>query len=392
MEKDELIALFYKYRHNQCSPEEVRELIRYLKSGNDQQFVKSLIGSVSEDEFLDVSNINPVIQESLDRVFIRIQQQKGKTTVIPLYRRLSVQWSAAVLFIGLLVASLYMVRKAEPVSRVVNLEVEDIAPGGNRAQLVLSDGRVIPLSEAQSGIVISEDKITYEDGVDGAPLWSRSETTNDNAMLSITTPMGGTYRITLADGTHVWLNAASTLTYPIHFSKGERHVKLLGEGYFDVHPDAERPFRVESGDQVVEVLGTEFNVMAYPDEAEIKTTLVEGSVQLATGAGVTPLKPGEQSSLHEGKVKVEGVNVAPYIGWKENEFVFDGVELRDAMKRLGRWYDIDIVYEGEIPMTRFYGSFSRNLTLSVTLNILKEADINFSVHQTGAKKQLVIKP
>lgn len=392
MEKDELIALFYKYRHNQCSPEEVRELIRYLKSGNDQQFVKSLIGSVSEDEFLDVSNINPVIQESLDRVFIRIQQQKGKTTVIPLYRRLSVQWSAAVLFIGLLVASLYMVRKAEPVSRVVNLEVEDIAPGGNRAQLVLSDGRVIPLSEAQSGIVISEDKITYEDGVDGAPLWSRSETTNDNAMLSITTPMGGTYRITLADGTHVWLNAASTLTYPIHFSKGERHVKLLGEGYFDVHPDAERPFRVESGDQVVEVLGTEFNVMAYPDEAEIKTTLVEGSVQLATRTGVTPLKPGEQSSLQEGMVQVKSVNVAPYVGWKENEFVFDGVELRDAMKRLGRWYDIDIVYEGEIPTTRFYGSFSRNLTLSVTLNILKEADINFSVHQTGAKKQLVIKP
>lgn len=393
MKRDELIALFYKYRHNQCSAEDARRLIHHIKSGRDRKFVQSLIGGTSDDGFSNAEISDPLIQQSLDKVFLRIQKHKEKTKTIPLYRKRPFQWSAAILLIGMFSAIWYVGRQPAGLApEIVDLEIHDIAPGGNRAKLILADGRTITLSEGQAGIVIGEELITYEDDINAPPLWSRSEITAGAADLSIATPPGGTYRITLEDGTHVWLNASSTLTYPLKFSKEVRRVKLSGEGYFDVHPDRNRPFLVESGNQVVEVLGTQFNVMAYPEEAEIKTTLVEGVVELRTGKHVTPLKPGEQSSLKGEDVQVRNVNVATYVGWKNGEFVFSGVELREAMKQLSRWYDIAVVYEGEMPITQFYGSFSRNLTLSATLDILKEANLNFSVHQIGSEKQLVVKP
>lgn len=392
MKRDELIELFYKYRHNQCSAEDVKRLIQYIKSDHDQEFVQRLLDSASNDGFSNAEISDPLIQKSLNQVFFKIQKHKKKPTTVPFYRKRPIQWSAAVLLIGMFFTIWYVGRNPiVEAPRIVDLETHDIAPGGNRAKLTLADGRTITLSEEQTGIVIGKELITYTDDKNAPPLWRQSNVTDGAAELAITTPPGGTYRVTLEDGTNVWLNASSTLTYPLHFSEEARYVKLSGEGYFDVQPDPNTPFFVETGNQVIKVLGTEFNVMAYPDDEEVKTTLVEGSVELWTGSRVTSLKPSEQSSFSRDGIHIRSVNVETYVGWKKGEFVFSGAQFQEAMKQLGRWYDIAVVYDGEVPVTQFYGSFSRDLPLSATLEILKEANINFSVHQTGDRKQLIVK-
>ena len=386
MKREEFIALFHRYRSNQCSAEEAEQLIRYIQHGKDRHLMEKLMGQ-SEQEVLagDASRIE--IQPLLDRVFLRIQQEKH---IHPIQKNIHGRWrwvaAAAVLLVTVAAIFWHTFDDRGGMPQIVDLKTEDIAPGGNRAVLSLSDGRKITLNEAQSGIVVDAARITYEDGSVAALNAENTE------MLALTTPKGGMYQITLADGTKVWLNAASNLIYPSEFTDNERRVVLSGEAYFDVVKDEGRPFRVESQGQVVEVLGTQFVISAYPEDGETKTTLVDGAVRLGTDSVSLRLRPGEQSTLYNGGFEVTAVDIAPYVGWKNGEFVFAGIELQDAMKQLSRWYDVEVVYEGHIPPTPFYGSFSRKLALSATLDILKEANVHFSVQRLGSTNRLIVRP
>lgn len=267
-----------------------------------------------------------------------------------------------------------------------------IAPGGNRATLTLADGRSVRLSEQQAGIVVG-DGISY---LDGSKVTATPNDAFDDQSLtfnSITTPKGGTYRITLADGTQVWLNAESVLTYPSRFANDERAVEVAGEAYFAVTKDADRPFKVVSAGQTVEVLGTEFNVSAYPDAAEKQTTLVEGSVVvLPTGRTESPIriKPGQQVRVGHGDPAVLDVDVAPYTAWKDGYFVFNGTALVAAMQQVGRWYDLEIQYEGNTPNTPFYGKISRQSRLSDVLDILKAAEVKFRLAGQDEGKRILV--
>lgn len=308
---------------------------------------------------------------------------------IPKYRarRISrwLPYAAAVLVAMVTVAWYFSRERSGDEHEVVNQRVADIPPGGNRATLTLADGRAITLDETRDGIVIGSGEITYNDGNPLAEVEGKDEMT----LLELSTPKGGTYQITLPDGTKVWLNAASTMKYPPHFSGGERIVELTGEAYFSVAKDAKRPFKVVSAGQEVQVLGTEFNVSAYPDDPETKTTLVEGKVRLflsgeRSGAAFgkdnyVELAPGEQGVVGGESLSKTNVDTALYTAWKSGYFYFKRTPLDEIMRQVARWYDIEVVYEGGIPLETLSGDIKRGVSLRGVLDILTQSTINVSL-------------
>ncbi|WP_316817628.1 FecR family protein [Pedobacter nyackensis] len=270
---------------------------------------------------------------------------------------------------------------------------KDIAPGKNGAVLTLANGRVIQLSPAKSGVMISDDRLTYVDGtvlgerLDPAGTQDDYKETDD---IIASTAIGQTYMFTLSDGTKVWLNAASKLQIPIDFSTADtRVVHLEGEAYFEVAKSSrlkkvtkgksktERiPFIVSSRGQKVEVLGTHFNVNAYADEAAIKTTLLEGAVQVipvgyTEDSKFTVLKPNQQSILTKAhQIMVNEVNAESAVAWKNGFFDFNDTPIKEAMAQIARWYDVEVSYTGDLSEIYFKGRLSRNYTLSQMLKVL----------------------
>lgn len=259
--------------------------------------------------------------------------------------------------------------------------VADIRPGGNQATLTLADGRTVDLSEAQAGIIVG-DGISYLDG--SAVL---SEQVNDLkgeaiTQLKLSTPKGGTYQLTLLDGTKVWLNAASTLKYPSRFNGKERIVELEGEAYFEVSKQPSVvdnrskviPFFVKTSTQTVQVLGTQFNVSAYPDELAVKTTLVEGKVLVAPTTDhwrPTAIKPGEQATTRGAAMDIATVDTEQYTAWKDGRFHFRRTPLEDVMRQISRWYDVEVFYQHGVPKESFTGKVSRSASLTELLDILQ---------------------
>lgn len=258
----------------------------------------------------------------------------------------------------------------------------DIPPGGNKATLTLADGSTIDLSEVQEGIIVG-DGITYLDGSgvleQGQEIPYAGLSTID---YRLTTPKGGTYQITLPDGTRVWLNAASTLKYPSRFADAERRVEIEGEGYFAVAKDKARPFTVMSRGQEVNVLGTEFNISAYDDDATVETTLVEGTVQIINLVSNTmhKLLPGQQASTNGAQSNVQTVETDQYVAWKRGIFYFGNTPAVEVMKQIERWYDVEVVYKhGTAPKDTFTGEMERDVSLQTVLEVLKMSGIRFQL-------------
>lgn len=267
--------------------------------------------------------------------------------------------------------------------------IEDLAPGKNMASITLSDGRVIELSQDQYGVVLG-DQLKYEDGTMIQDLRDEELT-----FATIATPKGGQYQITLSDGTKVWLNADSKLTYPIRFKAGNREVSLAGEAYFDVMTivknGVKNPFTIKTDHQLVNVLGTEFNLKAYPDEQfNTQTTLVEGSVSLQTERGNLILEPGEQGVLGKQSLSKRKVDTNLFTSWKENKFVFEEMELHEALTILSRWYDFDFIIENSVKPIHLYASISRNKSLKEVLSILESSDIKFRLEKKEERNKLMI--
>ncbi len=288
--------------------------------------------------------------------------------------------AAAVLFVSMIVLWKNYDQKPQSITSNINFESQDIPPGANRATLTLSSGESISLSETQSGIIINEQNISYQ-GSKGQVVDLSSGKNN----LVLHTPKGGTYSVTLSDGTKVWLNAQSTLKYPSSFDEKERVVELIGEGYFEVSKvDGKKkwPFKVISKNQRVEVLGTQFNITAYPDQSEIKTTLVEGSVRLAPFAkGKSPaviLEPGQQGVLDQSTlvIDVKPVDVESYTAWKDGFFYFHSTPIAELMEQVARWYNVDVFYNKGVPKETFSGKIRRNTSLKGFLEILQISNID----------------
>jgi ferric-dicitrate binding protein FerR (iron transport regulator) len=271
----------------------------------------------------------------------------------------------------------------------------DVAPGGNKAVLTLSDGTQIVLDSAMNGVLSSQGnskvlklnsgQLAYTangESLKGSSVKGGAEKGNRSLVYNtITTPRGGQYQLVLADGTKVWLNASSSLRYPVAFTGPERRVELSGEGYFEVVKNAAMPFRVRANDMDVDVLGTHFNVNAYADETAIKTTLLEGAVKVTSLVSSHILSPGQQAQLNkEGLLHiVSAVDLEEVVAWKEGYFQFNQADLKSIMRQISRWYDVDIRYEGEIPNRQFGGDISRTANVSEVLNILKMSQVHFRI-------------
>lgn len=242
-----------------------------------------------------------------------------------------------------------------------------ISPGRNTAMLTLSDGKRINLSETKSAVVIDASKITYNDG-------TKIDAGKPGNDLTITTPAGGTYQVHLSDGTKVWLNAASTFKFPSSFTKSKhRNVEVIGEAYFEVAKDKGKSFIVSSGQQEVEVLGTHFNIDSYADEQSIKTTLLEGSVRVSIqNSSISSfLKPGMQSILTKSGIKIHQMdNPEEAISWQKGYFTFRRENLDQIMRKISRWYNVNIVYnDQQIKSIPFSGSITRFTNVSEVLKI-----------------------
>ncbi len=281
-----------------------------------------------------------------------------------------------------------------------------VAPGGNKATLTLADGTKVDLSSTQDGIIVGGDEITY---VDGSGILDDGQQTIDNRqadgkerlmsdvsrLMSLTTPKGGTYQITLPDGTKVWLNANSTLQYPERFAAERREVILNGEAFFKVRHQA-LPFIVRTSRQLLEVLGTEFNITAYEGESEVKTTLVEGSVRVSSGDGSSDprsgvsrlLTPGQQSILSDKGFVLKEVDIEAVTAWSMGYFKFSGT-LEEILQQISRWYEVDIQFrENSLKQQRIFGYANRNTSLSEVLHILEAgSDARFAVEAVNGHSQ-----
>jgi ferric-dicitrate binding protein FerR (iron transport regulator) len=250
-----------------------------------------------------------------------------------------------------------------------------IKPGTQKAILTLADGSTVTLDNAANGMIAQQGATQVLKLANGQIRYQAGQKVDNQgkpAYNIMSTPNGGQYQLTLPDGTNVWLNAASSITYPCAFTGDERKVKITGEVYFEVAKDKSKPFLVTAGDQQIEVLGTHFNVNAYTDEDHIKTSLLEGAVRVNS----VLLKPG-QAFAHG---KISPTNVEQDIAWKNGVFNFNNQSLAQVMRQLARWYDLEIVYPQGVPQKEYGGEIGKNLTLDQVLKGLENSGIHFTLN------------
>ncbi|HAF33615.1 MAG TPA: iron dicitrate transport regulator FecR [Sphingobacterium sp.] len=403
--KSKIDQLLQKYKEGNCSLEEIEWLQHALSATDigdqdaiDQAIVASLLqpsaaGKMSESrQKIVLGNIKKQIQQGTE------ERDKPKFSIVRPY------WAAAACLLPLIFTMLLWQQQTSPVQADINLvRMQDttgvvVKPGGNSATLRLANGTLLELDKQASGIVMGES-ITYENGksIAAAALDKQGMAADPSkVVLELATPLGGIYQVTLPDGTKVWLNAGSSLKYPMSFAKNERRVRLEGEAFFEVTKDSARPFKVLSKGQEIEVLGTAFNVNSYPDNTVIKTTLVNGKVKLSNHKRYSEaiyLLPGQQSTnTNNGKIQLANVDTAPFTAWKEGLFYFDETPLSDALQQIGRWYNVEVKYKGEVPQTHFYGRIKRSKPLRDVLDVLEEGGLRFELSKSDEKNILYVRP
>ncbi|WP_316843964.1 FecR family protein [Pedobacter psychrodurus] len=252
----------------------------------------------------------------------------------------------------------------------------DIDPGKLGATLTLANGERILIKDALAGKIASQSGVKIFKDKDGQIIYQVTDTqTASQEFNTLTTARGEHTQVRLPDGSTVFLNAASSLKYPTSFAKAEiRRVSLTGEGYFEIAKDKSHPFIVITKKQEVEVLGTHFNINAYPDEAAIATTLVEGSVKISSGGSQQILKPGFQAVSNGSTIKVAKANIENIIDWKDGDFNLEGLDFRQAMRKIGRWYDLEVIYESGVPDgVETGGWISRDNKLSDVLKLIEKS-------------------
>lgn len=270
----------------------------------------------------------------------------------------------AAVFIGIAAVTLLWWRSRELPGKCTVVATNKLQPGSSKATLTLANGKIIKLDSSSSGSVSDENGITVFDLSAGMLAYRQGSGKNDAAtgLNTLSTPNGGQYRILLPDGSKVWLNSASSLKFPVAFTGSDRSVQLTGEAYFDIAPIRSKPFSVAVNGIDVQVLGTEFNIMAYPEEGPVKTTLINGGVRVSGHtAGVASsltLQPGQQAMLQDSWL-ISTPDLKEVLAWKEGEFRFKNTPIKVIMRQFARWYDMEVSYEGAVPDFGFTGVISK---------------------------------
>ncbi len=367
MQQEDIEKLLNNYKAGACTPEEQALVESWYLSYED-----SPAHPISEQERI------ADLAEVWDNLSAIPRKKK-----IRLWPRIA---AAAVLIISVSVG-LFLYKQQKNNSQ--ELIAHDVKPGRNKAILILANGKKISLSDAVNGELSTQSGLRITKTADGQIVYDASSITEPVAALNtIEVPVGGQWQVKLPDGSLVFLNASSSLTYPTHFKDKERKVSLVGEAYFEITPNSRMPFKVESQGQLVEVLGTHFNVMAYTDEP-YKTTLAEGSVKISGANNTKILRPGEQALLTEHNLTVKTADVEEALAWKNGYFKFNE-NLRNIMSKISRWYDVEIVYATEIDQNmEFGGEISRHKNLS---SVLKIMEMGGKVHFKIERRRVIVMP
>lgn len=409
--KEHLQNLFQQYIQGQCKPEEIDQILDYFGAEEQSDSLKELIAQHLTNEIgfdtYTQQGITNILSQTDQNIQAFVQERRSIQPRRNTRRLLWTMASAAAAVLIALSIGIYTYLHQTPESQEDRLaEAATIRAIGNSATLTLADGSVIALSEDQSGIVIGEGGIKYADNSlvisTEAEKSTHSEDNRNAKQLTLSTPRGAQYQVTLPDGSKVWLNAASKLSYPERFTGSERRVELEGEAYFEVASNKQKPFKVSSKGQEVEVLGTHFNIQAYEEDNETKTTLLEGAVQVFRSEGnqhlskPTLLQPGQQAVLHNGKLRTQTVNTDDFASWKDNVFIFHNASLKTIMQQVSRWYDVEVDLSN-LPDIEFYAEIPRHVPLSQVLVMLEEtSNLKFRVvtDKTEAKteRRLHIEP
>jgi len=390
MTQAELKKLIDKYLTEDLSQEEFQLLWTTLQLPEHKDTWMEMISGVWE---------NPAYHSLADdaakqRVLEQLRPALTTTTSTPhgrkpLIRRLAASntwWAAAVAILICCAGAWYLLSPQSKTQLAVNdtdttSYKNDVAPGTNKAVLTLGDGSTLTLDSTANQLIHQGNTAIQQQK--GLLQYKSSGANIGISYNTLTTPRGGKFRIVLPDGTGVWLNAASSIRYPVAFTGKERRVEITGEAYFEVAQHAAMPFIVSVNNKAeVEVLGTHFSINAYNDEAAINTTLLQGKVRVSAGASQgTVLQPGQQASLNtSGTMKVlNDIDTTQIVAWKEGWFQFHMATLPDVMRQLSRWYDVEINYPANIPDRAFEGRIQQDLTLTQMLKILERYQVHFHV-------------
>jgi ferric-dicitrate binding protein FerR (iron transport regulator) len=356
-----------------------------ISAASNEDTVKAFLAQ--EIERLDQSGMGidrPLDNERAEKIYTTIIQSGTEAPVIPLIggrRRWMRRVAAAAVLILIACGGYLAVRPGWEKDADVaasSASRNDIAPGSNRAVLTLASGKQIGLDSIGNGLLASQGNSSIVKLDSGVLSYTRQRALKSKqvalAYNTLTTPRGGQYQLVLPDGSKVWLNAASSIHFPTAFTGKERRVEITGEAYFEITKNAAMPFTVKKGNLEIQVLGTDFNVNTYDDEASMKITLVEGSVRViqhATGRAQL-LKPGQQAQIGKtGEVTlVEHADIDRVIAWKEGRFEFHG-NIEGIMRQIARWYNVDVEYRGNVVKRAYAGAISRYENISKVLQMLQ---------------------
>jgi transmembrane sensor len=375
MDVNEANSLLRRYLEGNASPEEIQlveQWYQHLADAGEWNWAEG------EKETLEGSIENRLLQQ------IRAEET-------PVRKMRAVSWVAAAVFILLAGAGAWMVffsRKKEAIDIGLRYR-NDIAPGRNAAILTLADGKLLVLDSAATGMIGKQGGATINNNNGQLTYIALHQKQGEPLYNTLRTAKGNQYQLALPDGTKVWLNAASSITYPTTFTGDRRKVTISGEAYFEVAANKSLPFIVQEGNMTVQVLGTHFNINGYDDEATMKTTLLEGAVRVLSGADNSQLKPGQQAILIRNSARITVVNDANLeeaMAWKNGQFMFTDAPIESVMHQVARWYNVDVVYDTPVS-GHFVADIPRNSPLSKVLKLLELTD---QVHFTLEGRKITV--
>jgi hypothetical protein len=412
MQTPRIAYLLERYVAAQLSEEEGRELAAIMQNPDHELFVQEeLVRLLQQEEagsseagmpesgapeggVQDTEASDGRVQVSgapeggwsavLDRV---LSVDKTATGPVGRVLRLRVRrWMTAASILALAISSgvvYYKTTRPHAVALVGKEQkvTDSIRPGSNRAILTLANGQQIVLDDAHNGVLGEQGKTKVIKLDSGRLAYSGAAADAQGAPLynTIATPRGGQYQITLPDGTKVWLNAESSIRFPTAFTGDQRVVELNGEAYFEVSSNKNKPFLVKAGGSETRVLGTSFNINAYADEGPVRTTLLDGAVNVGGAGRDVRLQPGEQGVFNAGAITTRVVNTRAVTAWKDGYYFFDRTPVQSVMRQIARWYNVDIVYKGAPPKDEIVGRLPRTAYVSDVLHIMELIGIHFKI-------------
>ncbi|KIO78575.1 hypothetical protein TH53_02765 [Pedobacter lusitanus] len=371
MDEEELQSLLKKYVDDRCTDEE-KALLETWFLRYEPHEVPELTENEREQ---DLSAVWNHLETESDR-------PAGRSRLVPYLS------AAAILLLSGLALFFYR-HNPQVAVKAESSYANDVPSGKNKAYLTLGNGKKVSLNDAVNGNVIQQEGAEVIKTGDGLLVY-KDKGKGDNTAVpnTVETPQGGQWQLNLPDGTRVWLNSASRLTYPSTFSGLKtRRVTLSGEAYFEVTPDKSKPFIVITEKQVAEVLGTHFNINSYSDEPATKTTLLEGAIKVSMNKSFEILKPGQEAAVSD-KISVAHVDTDNAVAWKNGDFIFGQQDFRTTMRQLSRWYNIDVVYDDSAPdEVKLHGWISRSKSV---VSVLKVMELTGEVHFKVRGRRVVV--